>query len=95
MLRDDGLFYLMDTVYSFKTEHYKSFFDDKMTALSQQLSREFTLEVAQAIREENSTLDWIMEGLLTRAGFAIEKSEYPEGMLARYWCRKIAVERGE
>jgi putative AdoMet-dependent methyltransferase len=46
------------------------------------------LDTETAIREEFSTLDWIMEGLLIKAGFHIEKLEYPVKFLAIYVCCK-------
>lgn len=88
LLKDAGIFYLMDTVYSFQAAQYDSFFDEKVAWFSKQVGPEFGQEVAQAIREEYSTLDWIMEGLLMRAGFIISRAEYADGMMAQYWCRK-------
>ena len=40
--------------------------------------------------EEYSTFGWIMEGLLERAGFKIEESDYKEGFLVSYLCVKSA-----
>ncbi len=88
MLKPDGLFCLGDTVYSFDLAEYARFFDEKVAWFTEAASEEFGDEVAMAVREEFSTLDWIMEGLLTRAGFAIVQAEYPDGMWARYICRK-------
>lgn len=47
-------------------------------------------EVAAHVREEYSTLDWIMDGLLTRAGFYIESREMVEGVVGNYLCVKEA-----
>ncbi|MDP0500348.1 MAG: class I SAM-dependent methyltransferase [Verrucomicrobiota bacterium JB022] len=38
-------------------------------------------------REEFSTYDWVMEGLLTRAGFTILEADY-DGVMATYLCAK-------
>jgi hypothetical protein len=40
------------------------------------------------IKEEFSTLDWIMEGLLKSAGFNIEQVNYYDGFMANYLCIK-------
>jgi putative AdoMet-dependent methyltransferase len=41
-------------------------------------------------REEFSTYDWVMEGLLERAGFAIERKEVEENsVIVSYVCRKL------
>jgi putative AdoMet-dependent methyltransferase len=39
------------------------------------------------VAREYSTLDWIMEGLLTRAGFAIERQVDTHAPLIQYVCR--------
>ena len=88
MLRDDGTFYLMDTVYSFKPDDHESFFDDLLSTIKETVGKEVALDTETEIREEFSTLDWIMEGLLIKAGFYIEKVEYPVKFLAAYVCHK-------
>jgi cyclopropane fatty-acyl-phospholipid synthase-like methyltransferase len=88
MLRDGGLFYLMDTVYSFPPQDYARVMTETVAWFTHQAGTAFGEEAAMAFREEFSTNDWIMEGLLERAGFHIERSEYSSGILGRYWCRK-------
>jgi cyclopropane fatty-acyl-phospholipid synthase-like methyltransferase len=88
MLCEDGLFYLMDTVYSFPPEQYADVISGIVARITEQAGTAFGDEVAMAFREEFSTCDWIMEGLLARAGFVIERYEYRDAILARYWCRK-------
>ncbi len=39
-------------------------------------------------REENSTYDWVMDGLLQRTGFSILSKEFEGGVLGTYLCRK-------
>ncbi len=58
---------------------------DRLAELGGQQLRE---EVAAHVREEYSTLDWIMEGLLTRAGFSIRSKEMSSGVLGTYVCVK-------
>ncbi len=45
---------------------------------------ELAAEAEIHIREECSTYDWVMEGLLERAGFEIESAEYGDGFQATY-----------
>ena len=45
-------------------------------------------EIAAHVREEYSTYDWIIDGLLERAGFEIRSREIVEGVLGRYVCEK-------
>ncbi len=39
-------------------------------------------------RDEHSTYDWVVDGLLTRAGFTIISKEMNQGVLATYLCTK-------
>lgn len=88
MLRSGGRFYLMDTVYSFAPQDHARTMSEAVAWFTEHAGASFGDEVAMAFREEFSTSDWIMEGLLARAGLRIEQAEYPNGMLAHYWCRK-------
>ena len=46
------------------------------------------------IAKEYSTLDWIMEGLLTRAGFAIRRVLDFRAPLIQYLCEAERSQRG-
>ena len=45
-------------------------------------------EIAAHVREEYSTLGWIMDGLLARAGFKIRSREMTDGVVGTYLCVK-------
>ena len=40
------------------------------------------------------TQDWIMKGLLTRAGFTIEQADCPGDVNAVYLCRTTSTQSG-
>lgn len=88
MLKDDGRFYLMDTVYSFDPREHARVLDEKVAWFTDRVDASFGKDVASSFSDEFGTYNWIMEGLLTRAGFVIEQALYPDVMLARYLCRK-------
>ena len=88
MLKPGGRYCLNDTVYSFDPAEYESFLPESVAWFTQRAGEAMGDEAAMAIREEYTTLDWIMEGLLTHAGFEIEQATYYGGMRARYLCRK-------
>jgi len=88
MLKDGGKFYLRDTVYSFNVEDYSFFFNNLIRGVKSVAGEELAEDLKIAIRDEYSTLDWVMEGLLERAGFSIDKAEYSEGFMAVYVCTK-------
>jgi putative AdoMet-dependent methyltransferase len=84
LLRDGGRLYLADVVFSFPTQQYRTFFE----SLVERAGRGMQAGWQTHIRQEYSTLAWIMEGLICRAGFTIERQEYEGGFMARYLCRK-------
>ncbi len=45
-------------------------------------------EVKINISQEYPTFDWIIEGMLTRAGFTIEKVDRHNGYIASFICKK-------
>jgi putative AdoMet-dependent methyltransferase len=50
------------------------------------VGEKFAAEVETHIRDEHSTFDWIMEGMLSRAGFRIDQADYVSGFGAAYLC---------
>jgi putative AdoMet-dependent methyltransferase len=88
MLRKGGMLYLKDTVYSFDTDQYEHFLEQWISGTRVLAGEELATDITTAVRDEFSTYDWIMEGLLKRAGFTIEKVQYAQGFLAEYICKK-------
>lgn len=86
MLKPKGGLFVRDFVYSFDTTSHEQFFSGYIAGLDPQDAR----RAAAHVREEQSTMDWVMEGLLTRAGFDIVDRDYRRGILAWYWCRRSA-----
>ncbi len=86
LLKQGGRFYLKDTVYSFDINNYEDFFNRFIEVIRNAAGDEMAVDAETSIREEYSTHDWIMEGLLERAGFHIDQIEYPEGFMAVYVC---------
>ncbi len=93
MLKENGRFYLKDIVYSSEIEDYDAFFSSILENMQEKakddpLADSILNEVIVHIREEFSTFDWVMEGLLEKAGFRIEEAHYKEGFMASYLCSK-------
>jgi putative AdoMet-dependent methyltransferase len=87
MLRPSGQFYLYDVVFPFAKDYatpLQGWIDDFVA----KVGLEFASEVETHIRDEFSTYDWVMEGLLRRAGFSIQSAEYNDGFGATYLCKK-------
>lgn len=84
MLKPGGKLCLRDTVFSNVPSDYAAYLDEITTSESGAPGDART----RHIREEFTTTDWIIEGLLTRAGFAIEKADYNGPFWANYLCTK-------
>ncbi|MEN8140843.1 MAG: class I SAM-dependent methyltransferase [Thermodesulfobacteriota bacterium] len=65
---------------------------ENISALIDRLSAaggDFLKEDAEGhFREEYSTYDWVMDGLLARSGFTINSKEMDGGVIGTYLCRK-------
>ncbi|WP_418790088.1 class I SAM-dependent methyltransferase [Phosphitispora sp. TUW77] len=88
MLKKGGIFYLRDTVYSFDVNNYEDIFNTWLSGIKQTAGEELAKDSEIAIRDEFSTCDWIMEGLIKRAGFEIKITDYHQEVLAVYVCIK-------
>lgn len=87
MLKPGGKFYLGDMVYSFDINRYEAAFNGMVEGLARQVDDNFAQEAVTTIRDEQVTLNWIMEGLIRQAGFRIDTVRY-QGMIASYICTK-------
>ncbi len=88
MLRPGGRLYLFDVVFSFDVAQYEANIRRFIQAMGVHIGPEGRTEAETHVREEYSTCDWIMEGLLERAGFSIDEAEYQDEFLAAYVCTK-------
>lgn len=89
MLKPEGILYLRDTVFSFNPSEYHGCIDAWINRMAQPAGEGFTRsDFEMHVREEYTTFAWILEGMLTRAGFAIAQANYPTPEYAEYVCRK-------
>jgi ubiquinone/menaquinone biosynthesis C-methylase UbiE len=88
MLKTGGRLYLFDVVFSFNVDDYESRLSKWVKTTAERIGLAFAEEVAIHIREEYSTCDWIMEGLLKQAGFVIETANYKHDLMAAYLCTR-------
>lgn len=88
MLKPDGLFILSDLVFTCDPDFEKNT-DTWLEELSNEFDEEFVEETKIHIRDEFSTFDWILQGLIERAGFKIEESQTDNKLAYEYICRKI------
>lgn len=86
MLKPAGKFYLYDVI----IEHHNAEKNIEAFIETQSLAGgDFLREDAEEhFREEFSTFDWVIEGLLQRARFTILEKETSEGVFGCYLCTK-------
>lgn len=88
MLKVGGKLFLSDFIFKFDPEFVKNT-DMLLNDLSKDFNREFVNEVKVHIKDEYSTFDWILQGLIERAGFEIESVNTEDCLASEYLCRKI------
>ncbi|MEN6408062.1 MAG: class I SAM-dependent methyltransferase [Thermoguttaceae bacterium] len=82
-LKPGGLFLLGDVVFSSKQPDPRWQFDAYVEAMPRAMRE----NACGHLVKEFSTLDWIMEGLLTRAGFQIQRITNSNAAMIQYLCR--------
>ena len=89
MLKKGGILYIFDVVFHFNAAEYKTKINDWISDFELKAGNKFKEDVETHIRDEYSTFNWILEGLIERAGFKIEKSRTNDGFLTEYHCIKV------
>lgn len=87
VLKPGGRFFLGDVVFSSEEPDPQAVMGDWIASVPESMRD----EVKEHVAKEYSTLDWIMEGLLVRAGFAIERIVDSQSPIIQYVC---AAENG-
>jgi putative AdoMet-dependent methyltransferase len=89
MLKPGGQLYIHDVILE-ETNALENIaaFNDKLATAGGQLLRE---DCEKHFRDEYSTYDWVMDGLLSRAGFTIKSKQIDDGVLGTYICSKNQI----
>jgi ubiquinone/menaquinone biosynthesis C-methylase UbiE len=90
MLKVGGILCLRDVVFSFEAAQYQDSIKAWIERVAKPAGQGFRASDFEThVREEHSTFSWIIEGMLTRAGYKIASADYPTPEYAQYICRKI------
>ena len=89
MIRPGGQLFLFDIVFPANTKNLSESLDEWIAGIRQNAGDELADEAAVHVRDEYSTYDWIMEGLLERAGFRIDEAKYDQGFQTTYICTRM------
>lgn len=89
MLRTGGVLRLHDLIYDFQPAEADAVFSRWLDAAASDPSAGYTSEdFAEHIRTEFSTFRWLLEPMLTTAGFEITGSEFRGSVYGAYTCVK-------
>lgn len=92
MLREDGVFYLWDTVFSFPAAQFPTHIDAWIERAAKPVGEGWTsADFETHIRDEYTTFAWIMQRMLEDAGLRIETVEQSTDVTIGYTCRKKAA----
>lgn len=73
-LKPGGKLFLADVVFNFAPQAYKEQITSWLKRMEEIAGKSMADETVTHVRDEFSTWDWIIKGMLERAGFTIEKS---------------------
>jgi putative AdoMet-dependent methyltransferase len=88
ILKTGGKLYLFDVVFTFKSQDHQKAIGQMIQEMRATAGDSMADEMEVHIRDEFSTYDWIMEGLLAKAGFSIDSVEVKADNLRGYVCSK-------
>ena len=88
MLRGGGKLCLRDVVFNFDIRYYESSVERYISRASEMMGDEFAGRIAAHVKNEYSTMDWIMEEMIVRAGFKVVRKDYKDGFIGAYFCSK-------
>lgn len=89
MLKTGGLLYIHDVVFHFDPQEYVSRIDSWISGFEKAVGEEFRSEDETRIRDEFSTFNRIMNGVLERFNFAVENCKSDDDFMTEYVCRKL------
>jgi putative AdoMet-dependent methyltransferase len=89
MLRPDGKLFVSDVVFSFPLAEHRRGIDGWIARMAKPSGEGFSAaDFATNVRDEHSTYDWIIEDLIERAGFRIDRKVRWDAIYADYLCAK-------
>ncbi len=88
MLKPGGRLFLFDIVFPSDTDSLERVIDGWINSLGTIADARLAQEAIIHVKNEFSTYDWVMEGLIKRSGFDISSAEYSNGVQAIYVCTK-------
>jgi SAM-dependent methyltransferase len=89
LLRPEGVLRLRDLIYDFEPSEAGAVFARWLDGASDDPAQGYTrADLAEHIRSEHSTFRWLLEPMLTAAGFRIVNAEFRQSVYGAYTCVK-------
>ena len=91
MVRTGGVLRLWDVVYNFELKDAAAHIEAWCATGGTEVTAEWLrAEMEEHVRDEHSTFTWLLEPMMERAGFEIERAEYSaDGFSAQYVARAV------
>jgi len=89
MLKPGGRFLLFDIVFPSTEPDLDRKIGEFIKGMEGMVGARLAEESVIHVRDEFSTYDWIMEGIIRRSGFQIDAVEYGKGFQTTYVCTKV------
>lgn len=89
MIKPHGKLFLFDIVFPSQEVNLYDNIENMIKAFEQKAGLQMAKEAVVHIKDEYSTYDWIMEGILTKSGFHIDSAQYGSGFQATYICSRV------
>lgn len=88
LLGAKGRLFLADVVFDFDPRTYREAVDSWLSGMKELAGRQMADEAVVHLRDEFSTWEWIMTGMLERAGFRIDSNLETMANVRAYICSK-------
>lgn len=88
VLKKGGKLYLFDVIYTFHPQNHEQSLENMVETMRMQAGASMAQEATTHIKEEYSTYNWIMEGLLEKCGFLIDSKTIEAENYVTYICTK-------
>ena len=88
ILKPGGKLFLADVVFGFDPRTYQKTIDDWLASMKDLAGQNMADETATHVRDEFSTWEWIIEGMLERSGFRIDSSFEIMKHIRAYICSR-------
>ena len=88
LLRPGGRLFLGDVIFDFDPRQYRETIEDWLASMKKSAGPRMAEETVVHVRDEFSTWEWVMEGLIERAGFRIDRDFRIMPHIRGYLCSK-------